>query len=158
MKELSGRAATKLDVPPERCIALLAAIERYPDWYPDVIRRAEVLERDAAGAPTRATATVHVAIGPVARDFDLRLEVQVDAHSVRLARIPHQATDEEEFEMRWEAGHGSPTELSVTLRARLDVPRFLPLGDAGESVAQGFVEAARRVLEDSKPKASASSS
>ena len=158
MKELSGEAAATVGAPATRCIELLAAVDRYPEWYPDVIRSAEVLERDRAGAPTRAAADVHVAVGPVSRSFALLLDVEVKRDGVRLERVSSEPSDEEEFEVLWHVRSRRPTELHVTLRARLEVPRFLPIGDVGETVAQGFVEAARRVLEDSRPNASASSS
>ena len=48
--------------------------------------------------------------------------------------------------------------MRVLLTARLDVPRLVPLGNVGEAVAQGFVAAAKRVLDGSSPKAAASSS
>lgn len=155
MKELSGTAAATVSAPAPRCVALLADIERYPAWHPDVIRRAEVLERDGSGAPIRARATVHVAAGPLARDFDLLLDVTVRPDGVRLVRVPHGTRDEERFEVDWEIREGASASIKVMLVARLDVPRLLPLGGVGESVAQGFVEAARRVLEDPRSDASA---
>lgn len=39
--------------PLEECFALLAAVDRYPDWCPDVVRQVEVLDRDAAGESNR---------------------------------------------------------------------------------------------------------
>lgn len=158
MKELNGGAETTVSATAPECIALLAAIDRYPDWYPDVIKHAEVAERDAAGHPTRALATVHVSAGPLVRDFDLLLAVEVRPDGVKLVRVPHHPSDEELFEVDWEVREGAPVSLRVLLLARLDVPRLLPLGSVGESVAQGFVAAAKRVLDGASPKASASSS
>jgi hypothetical protein len=45
--------------PLEECFALLAAVDRYRDWCPDVVRQVEVLDRDAAGEPLRAIAEVY---------------------------------------------------------------------------------------------------
>ena len=39
--------------PLEECFALLAAVDRYPEWCPDVVRYVEVLERGAEAQPRR---------------------------------------------------------------------------------------------------------
>ena len=154
MKELRGSAWTAISVPPEECITLLAAVDRYPSWYPDVIRKVDVLTRDEAGVPRQARTSVHLSVGPLAGDFEFEVAVQTEPSGVVLARVPDHGSDQERLEVRWRV---TPGELGVELVARLDVPRLLPIGGAGDSVAQGFVEAARRVLDGSSPNASASS-
>jgi len=159
MKDLSASASATLDAAPETCTALLAAVDRYPSWHPDVIREAEVLERGADGAALTARATVHVAVGPLVRDFQLLVSVAVEpGRRVTLTRVPHAPTDPERFRIDWLVESGPRTRLSVELSASLDVPRLLPAGAIGDSLAQGFVEAASRALEGSSPNASASSS
>jgi ribosome-associated toxin RatA of RatAB toxin-antitoxin module len=159
MKELSASASATVAATPEACTQLLAAVDRYPDWYPDVIREAEVLERAADGTPERVRATVHVALGPIARDFRLVLLVAVEpGRRVTLSRVPHEPPDEERFELAWNVDVGPPTTLRLELAAQLEVPRFLPVGGVGAPLAQGFVDAARRALDGSSPNASASSS
>jgi ribosome-associated toxin RatA of RatAB toxin-antitoxin module len=155
VKELKGSASGAVSAPPEECIALLAAVDRYPSWYPQVIREVEVLERAADGLPRRARTTVHLAFGPLTNDFRFEVTVDVGPSTVILARVSDSPSDGELLEVRWGV---APGRLSVDLAARLDVPRFLPVGGAGDTVAQGFVEAARRVLDGSIPNASASSS
>jgi hypothetical protein len=155
MKELRGSATTTVNVPPEECISVLAAVDRYPIWYPDVIRDVEVLERDKAGVARRARTTVHLAFGPLANDYHFEISVEVKPGGVVVARVPDAPSDPEQLEVRWRV---RPRQLGVEVIAALDVPRFLPVGGAGDSVAQGFVEAARRVLEGSGENASASSS
>jgi hypothetical protein len=158
MKELHGSATQTLGATPEECTALLAIVDRYPSWYPEVIRDAEVLERGADGVPVRARTTVHVAVGPLVRDFQLLVTVAVEPRrQVTLTRVAHEATDPEQFQVKWLVEPGPQTRLSVELTARLDVPRFLPVGGIGDSLAQGFVDAASRALADSSPNASASS-
>ena len=39
-----------------------------------------------------------------------------------------------------------PTQIRLDLAANLDVPRFVPLGGVGDSMADGFVSAATREL------------
>lgn len=158
MKDLRANARAVVGAPPERCIALLSAVDGYPSWYPEAVRRAEVTERNPEGIPTGARALVHVAVGPLVRDFDLRLAVEVSARRVALRRIPHRPSDPERFEITWDVADGPATEIRLLLDASLEVPRFIPVGGIGESLAQGFVEAARRALEGSSPNASASSS
>jgi len=158
VKELAGAAETAVAATAPECLALLSAVERYPEWYPEVIRRAAVTGRDAAGRPTRARATVRFSAGPLAHDFELTLEVEVREDGVRLIRVPHEPSDPERFEVDWRVGDGPAATIGVRLSACLDVPRLLPLGGAGESAAQGLVAAAKRALEGSRPNASASSS
>jgi hypothetical protein len=106
-----------------------------------------VLERDDQGRPTKAHTKLHVQHGPITRDFDLTMAVEVDpAGTVKLSRIPHHGSDGEKFEVAWRVSGASPTRIAVDLAANLDVPRFLPLGGIGDSIAQGFVSAATREL------------
>ena len=159
MKELSAAARTSVRASPEQCVALFAAVDRYPDWHPDVIPRAEVLDRDAGGLPTRVSATVNLAAGPMSRRFELEMMVAVEPpRQVRLTRVADDDDDAERFDVTWRIEPAEPTRIELLLAARLDVPRFLPVGAIGESVAQGFVDAARRALEGSSANASASSS
>jgi hypothetical protein len=122
---------------------VLADVERYPAWYPDVVRSVEVLERDAYGQATKAKTKLHVSAGPVTRDFDLTLTITVQQpDSVRLQRVPHEPDDEERFEVDWRVRDGSQRAIEVELGAALPVPRFLPVGGIGDTLAQGFVGAA----------------
>jgi ribosome-associated toxin RatA of RatAB toxin-antitoxin module len=146
LRDLHGTAARTVTAPLPECFALLAAVEGYPDWYPDVVRQVDVLERDAAGQPRRARAQLHVAWGPVVKDFDLVLAVVVDPPSVvRLTRVSDQPSSST-FEVGWQLREDAGTRIDVDLRAALDVPRFLPLGGIGVAVAGGFVDAAARRL------------
>jgi hypothetical protein len=127
----------------------VSAVDRYPSWYPETVRDAEVMVRDAEGRPSGVRTTVHVAVGPLVRDFELLLEVRVrEGHEVRLSRIPNEPTDPERFEVVWRVGaDGPPTRLELELAATLDVPRLVPVGGVGDRLAQGFVDAAKRELE-----------
>ncbi len=121
------------------CLALVQAVDGYPDWHPDVVRSVEVLERDAGGVPTRAQTALHVSAGPVTKDFDLLMAVTVQPPgAVKLAKVGGSA----KFDVIWRLTEGEGTRIGLELDASLDVPRFLPLGDVGNSVARGFVSAA----------------
>ena len=128
-------------------MALLEDIDRYPAWHPDVVKQAEVLERDAQGHPTKARCKLHVERGPLMRDFDLIMSVHVDpSGTIKLRRIPHEATDPERFDVTWRVGGAPSTRIGVDLAAQLNVPRLVPLGGVGDALAQGLVSAASREL------------
>jgi len=144
MKELTGNASATTAASPAECLALLEAIDGYPSWAGEVVKEAEVLERDGAGHPTRARARLHVERGPLTRDFDLTLDVKVDVGgTVALSRIPHQSSDKERFDVTWRVQR---TRIELQLGANLDVPRLVPLGGVGDSMAADLVNAATRAL------------
>lgn len=150
MKQLHGTAAATIPAPIEECFELLDAIDGYPRWYEEVVQEAEVIERDADGRPVRARAVLQVSVGPLARDFHLDLDVSTSPPTVvRFARIPHHAGDNEAFEVLWKLEGKDPTVITLELNANLSVPKLLPLGGVGDSLAQGFVAAAARRLADS---------
>jgi hypothetical protein len=155
VKDLRGSAETSISAPVEECLSVLASVDRYPTWYPDVIREVEVLKRGRDGLPSRARTWVHLAFGPLAGDFRFEISVTVKSDAVILARIPDSSSDPERLEVHWRL---APGELGVDIVARLELPRLIPVGGAGDSVAQGFADAAKRVLDGSRPKASARSS
>jgi hypothetical protein len=147
MKELTGSASATTPASQVQCLALLEAIDRYPTWHPEVVKEAEVLERDGEGHPTRARTKLHVERGPLTRDFDLLMSVTVDpSGTVKLSRIPHEPGDRERFDVTWRVDRGQSTRIRLDLAANLDVPRFVPLGGLGDSMAEGLVSAATRAL------------
>ena len=143
MKDLRGSARTPVPVTPERCIALFEAVEDYPSWYPDVVKEVTVLEREDDGRPRRVQATLHVARGPITKDFHLVLAVVSDRRSeVKLTRVKLPGSGSEGFEANWHVTDSRGTEIGLDLIASLDVPRFLPVGGIGDAMAEGFVAAA----------------
>jgi ribosome-associated toxin RatA of RatAB toxin-antitoxin module len=147
VKELTGSAAGTTNATPEQAFALLEDIDRYPVWHPEVVKEAEVLERDAQGHPTKAHCKLHVERGPMTRDFDLVMAVSVEpGRTIALKRIPHEQGDAERFEVTWHVDGGQSTRIALDLLADLNVPRFLPLGGVGDGLADGMVSAATRAL------------
>ena len=146
MKELTGTATAAVAAPAEECLALLAAVERYPTWYPDVVRSVEVIERDASGQASRVRAKLHLSQGPLSKDFDLLMAVTVQPPIVRLTRVPDDPKDEEQFDVTWHVEAPAHAQIRLDLRANLSVPRLLPIGGIGGAVADGFVTAAARAL------------
>lgn len=147
MKELTGTATGTTQASREQALSLLEAVDRYPSWHPEVIKHAEVLERDADGHPTRARTKLHVERGPLTKDFDLVMSVKVDpAGTIMLKRIPHGPSDPERFDVTWRVDDAESTRIRLDLAANLSVPRLVPLGGVGDSLAQGMVGAATRAL------------
>jgi len=148
VKELTGRGSGNTAASPADCMALLEAIDGYPTWAPDIVKEAAVLERDPAGHPTQARAKLHVERGPLTRDFNLVFHVKVDpAGRIELRRIPHESSDRERFDVTWRVDAAQSSRIALDLAANLDVPRFIPLGDVGDALAQQLVSAATRALQ-----------
>ncbi len=157
MKELRGTASAAVAASAQDCVQFLAAVDRYPSWYPEVVREVEVLERERGARPTRARTVLHVARGPLVKDIDLVLAIAVQERSeVKLTRVPEHPGDQERFAIVWRldrdgeteiaAGIGTGTKLALELDASLAVPRLVPLGGVGEAFAESFLAAAVRAL------------
>jgi hypothetical protein len=132
--------------PLERCIALLAAIDGYPDWYPDGVREVEVLEQDDGGQPTRVRTVLHVEVAGFSRDFNLTMAVKVDPKGrVALTKVKADSSDPP-FDVTWHVGEDDGTMIELELDTALPVPRLMPLGGVGDSVARAFVSAAGDAL------------
>lgn len=135
MKRLRASASGSVSASPEECFDFLVAIERYPDWYPEVVRAVELIE-----GRFRIDAVLHISMGPVGRDLELTLALSApNPEQIRLTRLPNEPGDPEEFELVW---HLAPARLTLTIEANLDVPALLPIGKAGDELARGFLEAA----------------
>jgi hypothetical protein len=146
MKELHGFAYSSVDAPPDRCLALLEAVDRYPDWHPEVVQEVEVLASND-GHPTRVRAKLHLARGPLVKDFNLVMSVATDGRrQVKLTKVQDAHSGPEVFEVTWLVEDTGPTLIRLDLSASLDVPRFLPVGGVGDGVAEGFVGAAVKEL------------
>ena len=143
MKELRGTATSLVSAPLAECLALVQAVDEYPDWYPEVVRAVDVVERDASGTPSRAQTKLHLSVGPLTKDFDLLMAITTEPPAtVKFVKVGGNA----KFDVTWHLRDGQQTRLSIELDANVDAPRFLPLGGIGDSVAQGFVAAASREL------------
>jgi hypothetical protein len=146
MKKLHGAATEVVAAPLDECLALLKAVDRYPTWYPEVVRKVDVIDRDPSGEPTRARTKLHVSRGPLVKDFDLILAIVTEPPAtVKLTR-PTSDPSEQQFGVTWRLHDGDGTRIELNLEANLAVPRFLPVRGIGNSMAKGFVAAARKAL------------
>jgi ribosome-associated toxin RatA of RatAB toxin-antitoxin module len=146
MKELHARAQSAVTASIDETLALLRAVEDYPAWYPACIKSASVLERNAAGVASTVRAVLHVAAGPFVKDFALTLALTEPAPGViKLSRQHHGAGDQERFDVTWTVtpgAGGAGANVALALDASLSVPRLVPVGGVGETIATGFVKAA----------------
>jgi hypothetical protein len=148
MKELMGSASGVTTASLDDCVGFLREVDRYPTWHPDVVRKVEVLERGGDGEPTRARAVLHVAVGPLVKDFNLLLAITLpDPRTVQLSRVPHGPGDDERFEVTWRLTEkGAQTQIRLEVQASLSVPRLVPVGGIGDGLAGGFVASATKEL------------
>jgi ribosome-associated toxin RatA of RatAB toxin-antitoxin module len=145
-RDFRGEAAEVVAATQHDSFALLAAVDRYPDWCPDNVREVDVLERGADGQPSRVRMTMHVARGALVREFKLLLAVAVAApEAVKLTRVTDHPTNQE-FHATWELGPAASTRITLTLDAKLRVPWYIRGGGIGDAIAASFVSAAQRAL------------
>ena len=148
MKHLHGEAQAAVGVPIEECLELLADLEAYPSWYPDVVTEVEVVEYGDDGLPVRAETKLHLSYGPVSRDLDLLLAVHVRRPSlVQLKHVPRGPSSGASFDATWRLNGHASTHLELELDAVMPVPRLVPLGRVGDAYAAGFMQAAAGTLE-----------
>ncbi len=125
---------------------MLAAVDRYPDWCPDVLREVQVLDRDEEGQPRRVRMTIRVAWATLVREFQLFLAIAVEPpRAVTLARVTDHPTNQE-FTAKWLLGPDRTTRIALHLDAKLRVPAYVPAAGVADEIAEGFVAAASRAL------------
>jgi hypothetical protein len=146
MRELHGTASDVVAASLQECVALLAAIDGYPDWYPEGVREVEVLKRNAAGRPTRALTVLHVEAAGFNRDFHLTMAVKVGPRGrVALNKVKADSSDPP-FDVVWEVSEDEGTLIKLDIETALPLPRLVPLGGVGNSIAKSFVSAASEAL------------
>ncbi|HTP21846.1 MAG TPA: SRPBCC family protein [Solirubrobacteraceae bacterium] len=145
-REFHGEAAEVVAAPQEVCLALVAAVDRYPDWCPDVVRDVDVLDRGADGQPSRVRMTVHAARGGLEKQFNLFLAIFVEPPAmVRLTRVTDHPTNQE-FNATWMLRPSANTQVALELDAKLRVPWYIRAGGIGDAIAEAFVSAAGKRL------------
>jgi ribosome-associated toxin RatA of RatAB toxin-antitoxin module len=148
MKEVTGRGRVRVEQPLEDCFALLEAVEGYPRWIGEYVREVGVLERDARGRPRRAVATVHVEQSPFGKDFELVLAVAPRfPRTIGLRRMAH----DDRLELVWQFEPSSEgTTISLEFVACISfLPSLLPVGDAGDAIAESALAAVVEALSES---------
>ena len=145
MKDLAATVTGTTSASVEDCFALLSDFESYPRWFPNGVTAAEVLERDpASNDPSKIKTTLHVAQGPLVRDFKVHMAVTLQRPQlIELRRLPKEPSDREEMAVVWRLrDENGATEVEAGLNARLSIPPFLPVGGIADTMARGFLNAA----------------
>ena len=146
MRDFHGKAAQVTPASLEDSFALVAAVDRYPDWCSDAVRAVDVLQRGADGYPGRVRMRMHIARGAIVRDFNLYLAMVVEPlATVRLTRFTDHPTNQE-FHATWLLRPAGSTRIELQLDAKLRVPPTIPAGGIPDAIAEGFVGAACRAL------------
>jgi ribosome-associated toxin RatA of RatAB toxin-antitoxin module len=146
-RQFHGEAADVAAAPLEECFALVAAVGRYPEWCPSIVRGVEVLERDGDDQPSRVRMTMHIERGTFMREFGLFLAIILDPpRVVSLTRVTDHPTNQE-FNATWLLESARSTRIALALDAKLRVPRYVPAGGIADAIAEGFVTAACQALD-----------
>jgi ribosome-associated toxin RatA of RatAB toxin-antitoxin module len=151
MREVNASATGAVAADVERCYALLADVERYPQWYPAGAKRVDVLDRDAEGRAETVDALLSLGQGPIRKDFEMKLGVTYEQlRLVELSRLANDAKDGESITVTWTLApqDAATTELTIAFSARLDLPPFLPVNGIVDAVAQDFLAAAQAGVAD----------
>jgi ribosome-associated toxin RatA of RatAB toxin-antitoxin module len=151
MRDFHGEAAQVTPASLDDSFALVAAVDRYPDWCPDAVRAVDILERGADGYPSSVRMRMHIAYGAIVRDFNLYLSIGVEPPAtVKLRRFTDHPTNQE-FHATWLLRPAGDTRIELQLDAKLRVPPHIPAGGIPDAIAEGFVSAACRTLAARQP-------
>jgi uncharacterized protein YndB with AHSA1/START domain len=133
LKELQGSASAEIAVPAEDCFALLSSIDLYPAWF-EIVRHAEILEREPDGRPRLAFGT----------DFELLVLIEGERpDAMQFTKLPADAADEDRLQLTWRLTENRTTEIEFEFDAAVSfVPGYLPVGAAGDLIAEAILDAA----------------
>lgn len=143
MKELQGSANTEIDLPAEECFARLASIDRYPAWF-EVVRAVEILERGRNGRPRLVRVELHVPQSPFGTDFELVVAVRAARpRAMQFTKVPDGPADPDRLELTWQLTENGSTQIQFEFDAAVSfVPGYLPVGSAGDVIAEAILNAA----------------
>jgi ribosome-associated toxin RatA of RatAB toxin-antitoxin module len=143
LKQLQGSASAEIEVPVEDCFALLASIDRYPAWF-EVIREVEILDREPDGRPRLARVQIYVPQSPFGTDFELLVEIQAERpEAMQFTKLPAGPADQDRLEFTWRMRENGWTEIEFEFDAVVSfVPAYLPMGGAGDVIAEVILGAA----------------
>jgi ribosome-associated toxin RatA of RatAB toxin-antitoxin module len=143
LKELQGSASTEIEMTAEACFARLASIDRYPAWF-EVVRAVEILERERDGRPRLVRVELHVPQSPFGTDFELLVAIHADRPgAMRFTKVPDGPADPDRLELTWQLTESGSTQIEFEFDAAMSfVPGYLPVGSAGDAIAEAILNAA----------------
>jgi ribosome-associated toxin RatA of RatAB toxin-antitoxin module len=147
VKELQGSASTQVELPAEHCFALLVSIDHYPAWF-GIVRHAEILEREPDGCPRLARVELHVPQSPFGTDFSFTVAVETDRPTeMWVTKLPDGPADRDRLELTLRMREDRSTEIEFEFEAAVSfVPSYLPVGGAGDLIAEAILDAATAAL------------
>ena len=147
MKQLQGSASAEIELPAEDCFALLASIDRYPVWF-EVVRAVEILEREPDGRARLVRVELHVPRSPFGTDFELVVVVEAQRpEAMQLTKLPDGPADADRLELTWRLSENGSTQIEFEFDAAVSfVPGYLPVGGAGDVIAEAILDAATRAF------------
>jgi ribosome-associated toxin RatA of RatAB toxin-antitoxin module len=147
LKQLQGSASAEIELPVEDCFALLVSIDRYPAWF-EVVREVEILDREPDGRPRLARVELHVPQSPFGTQFSFMVAVEADRpEAMQLTKLPDGPADEDRLELTWRMRENGWTEIEFEFDAVVSfVPGYLPVGAAGDVIAEAILDAATTAL------------
>src|SRR4051794_14917715 len=107
MLQIDRSVSAAVDASPERCLEVLADVERYPSWA-SLISSAQ-----RAGEGVRLRASL-LGVG-----FEMTCVLELSSDGAVLRRLAHGGDDEERFEAAWRV---APGRVELHVRAALDAP------------------------------------
>ena len=149
MKELQGSASTEIELPVEDCFALLASIDRYPGWF-EVIRAVEVLKRKRERLPVAGAGRATHSAEPVRHGLRAVMAIEAERPgAVQFTKLPAGPTDQDRLEISWRMRENGNTEIEFEFDAAVSfVPGYLPVGGAGDAIAEAILGAAANAFGD----------
>ena len=110
---------TSVAASPEECFAVVADIERYPEWAAD-IKDVTVHERDGQGRPT--SVTFRAAAFGRSTSYTLAYDYSDAPHSVRWELTKGDITTKLDGSYAFDPSEGGGTDISYHLEVELRVP------------------------------------
>jgi ribosome-associated toxin RatA of RatAB toxin-antitoxin module len=147
LKQLQGSASAAIELSVEDCFALLASIDRYPAWF-EIVREVEILDREADGRPRLVRVEIYVPQSPFGTDFSFVVAVEADRPArMQFTKLPNGPADEDRIEVTWRMREAGWTEIEFEFDAEVSfVPGYLPVGGAGDVIAEVILDAATTAL------------
>lgn len=126
MLEIDRSVSAAVEAPPERCLELLADVERYPSWsslIDSVAREGELVRMRASVLGVGLEMTCSLALSPA---------------GAVLRRVPHGPDDGERYEAAWSV---APALVELRVQAALEAPGPARLirGRVERAIADGLL-------------------
>jgi ribosome-associated toxin RatA of RatAB toxin-antitoxin module len=133
-----------VSAPAERCFAVVADFERYPEWAAD-IKKVEVIERDAQGRATRVS--YRAAAFGRSTSYTLSYDYASAPRRLSWVQVDGDLTRRLDGEYVFEPGDDGETEVTYHLAVdlRLPIPGFVKRRAEGRIVHTALRELKARV-------------